>query len=217
MKILIGKKVGMTQIYNDKDVIIPTTIIQSNSCVVIDILNKQRNGYSAVQLGYGMKKNKNSSKAVIGHCNKANYDENCVPQIIKEFRVENKIDLEIGNKIEVDTFDTGEFVNITGVSKGRGFQGVVRRYGFKGIRASHGSGYSRRPGSSGHRTFPGNVIKGKKFPGQMGNYRSTISNLKIEKIDKDENLIYVKGAIPGPNNGIVLISLSNKRIKNRED
>ena len=215
MKKLIGRKNGMEQLYNKFGNIVTVTKIKINPCIIIDYRTKKDNGYDAVQLGTENKKIKNVTKAIIGHCQKKlgktiEYNDKYVPKIIREFRIkEDEHSLDIGKLIEVDVFNIGEFVDIIGTTKGRGFQGVVKRYGFRGGRASHGGGLGRKPGSVGCCATPSNIYKGRKMPGHMGNNRRTILNIRIEKIEQDKGLLYVKGSIPGPNNGIVLIRLSN--------
>lgn len=209
MKALIGKKVGMTQIYDETGVVIPVTVIEAGPCPVLDIKNQERDGYSAVQLGFGKKRAKNVTKALLGHMAKSGTDAAPVSKM-KEFRVDST-DLEIGSVVKADAFEVEEFLDVTGIAKGRGFQGVVKRYNFGGGRYSHGGGWKRKPGSIGACEFPGRVDKGKKMPGQMGNVQRTIQNLKIVRIDAEDNLIFVKGAIPGPKGGIVTVKKSIKK------
>ena len=209
MKALIGKKIGMTQLYDETGVVIPVTVIQAGPCPVLDIKSQELNGYSAVQLGFGKKKAKNVSKAMLGHLAKSGNDAEPVAKI-KEFRVDD-VDVEIGAVVTADAFEVDEYLDVTGVVKGRGFQGVVKRYNFAGGRYSHGGGWKRKPGSIGQCEFPGRVDKGKKMPGQMGNVQRTIQNLKIVRIDSEDNLIFVKGAIPGAKGGIVTIKKSIKK------
>ena len=210
MKGLIGKKLGMTQLYNEKGVVTPVTVIQAGPCTVIDQMTVERNGYSAMQLGFGNRKAKNVSSAVKGHCEKSGKKET-PPEIIREIRIEKDSDLTVGSVIKADIFGENEFVDVIGTSKGKGFQGVVRRYHFAGGRASHGGGWTRRPGSSGCRELPGNLIKNKRFPGHMGNEKTTTINLKVIKVDKDQSLLFVKGAVPGPNGGVVIVRSAKKK------
>ncbi len=210
MKRIIGKKIGMTQLFDDKGVLTPVSVIQAGPCVVLDLKTEERDGYSAVQLGYGSKKAKNVTKAILGHCAKTGNDTN-PPIVIREFRLDSVDDIEIGSEVTADSFEEGEYLDVTGTVKGRGFQGVVKRYNFGGGRYSHGGGWKRKPGSIGQCEFPGRVDKGKKMPGQMGNVRRTIQNLNIVRVDKDDNLIFVKGAIPGCNGGTVFIRSAKKK------
>lgn len=207
---LIGKKIGMTQVYNEKGTLVPVTVIEAGPCVVLDLKTKEKNGYSSIQLGFGEKKAKNVSKAIIGTCKKAGR-ENRPPCKIAEVRLETDSDLQIGAELKSDIFAANEFVDIIGITKGRGFQGVVRRHNFAGGRASHGGGWHRRTGSIGQKELPGNIIKGKRMPGQMGNDRRTIQNLLVVKVSPEENLLFVKGAVPGPNGGIVQVKSAKKK------
>ena len=210
MKGLIGKKVGMTQIYDETGKVSPVTVLQVGPCTVLENLTMEKNGYSAVQLGFGEKKAKNVSKAIKGHCEKSGRNEN-PPAVIKEFRVEKDSDLEIGSELTADMFAENDFVDVVGTIKGRGFQGVVKRYNFGGGRYSHGGGWKRKPGSIGQCEFPGRVDKGKKMPGHMGNVQRTIQNLKIVRVDAKDNLIFIKGAVPGPNGGIIVVRSAKKK------
>ncbi len=210
MKSLIGKKLGMSQVYDENGVLTPVTVLEAGPCVVLDLKTNEKNGYSAVQLGSGNRKAKNVSKAILGHCAKTGNDAN-PPQVIREFREDSIDDIEIGAEVKADIFEAGEYLDISGTIKGRGFQGVVKRYNFGGGRYSHGGGWKRKPGSIGQCEFPGRVDKGKKMPGQMGNVRRTIQNLLIVRIDVNDNLIFVKGAVPGPKGGTLLIRSAKKK------
>ncbi|OGV52727.1 MAG: 50S ribosomal protein L3 [Lentisphaerae bacterium GWF2_44_16] len=207
---LIGKKIGMTQVYNEKGTLVPVTVIEAGPCVVLDLKTKEKNGYSSIQLGFGEKKVKNVSKAIVGTCKKAGR-ENRPPCKIAEVRLDADSDLQIGAELKTDIFAANEFVDIIGITKGRGFQGVVKRYNFAGGRASHGGGWHRRTGSIGQKEMPGNIVKGKRMPGQMGNERRTIQNLLVVKVSPEENLLFVKGAVPGPNGGIVHVKSAKKK------
>jgi len=209
-KALIAKKLGMSQVYDDNGRLIPVTVLQAGPCTVIDVKTVEKHGYSAVQLGLGSRKAKNVSKAVKGHLRKAGLEEN-PPAVIKEFRTINDSDAEIGSQVDVSLFVEGDFLDVSGTMKGRGFQGVVKRYNFAGGRYSHGGGWKRKPGSIGQCEFPGRVDKGKKLPGQMGNVKRTVQNLKIVKITPDDNIIMVKGAVPGPTGGTVYIRSAIKK------
>ncbi|MDD5728277.1 MAG: 50S ribosomal protein L3 [Victivallales bacterium] len=214
MKGLIGKKLGMSQVFDDSGKVTPVTVIQAGPCTVVEVMTKDRNGYSAVQLGFGSKKAKNVSKAMLGHFKKANLKTE-LPAICREFRTEKDPDLELGSVIGADTFAADEYLDVTGIIKGRGFQGVVKRYNFSGGRYSHGGGWKRKPGSIGQCEFPGRVDKGKKLPGQMGNVRRTIQNLRIVRVIADENILLVKGAVPGPVGGTVLLRSAVKKVNSK--
>ena len=209
MKGLIGKKIGMTQVYDEKGVLIPVTVIEAGPCVVTAVKTVERDGYSAIQLGYGSRKAKNLTKADRGHLAKAGVTGDKLPAILREIRTTETA--EPGSVLKADIFADGEFLDIVGVSKGRGFQGVVKRYNFGGGRASHGGGWTRRTGSIGCREWPGNIIKGKKMPGHMGNVRRTVQNLQIVKVMPEDNVLLVKGAIPGANGGILLVRSAIKK------
>lgn len=210
MKGLIGKKIGMTQVYDEQGRIIPVTAIQAGPCVVVDVKTKDRDGYSALQLGFGERKVKNATKALQGHCEKAGIKGN-PPSRLREFRTQNDPAVELGSVLNADVFAENDYLDVTGVIKGRGFQGVVKRYNFGGGRASHGGAWTRRTGSIGQCEFPGRVDKGKKMPGHMGNVRRTIQNLKVVRVMVDDNILLVKGAVPGPNGGTLLIREAIKK------
>jgi len=211
MKGLIGKKVGMTQVYDDKGVLIPVTVVEAGPCKVVGVKTVEKDGYSAIQVGFGEKKAKNISKSVQGFLAKAGVSEN-LPAFIREFRLaEGDASYEIGAELKADLFAEGEFLDVTGTCKGRGFAGVMVRHHFKGGRDGHGGGWHRKPGSIGCRESPGNIIKGKRMAGHLGNDKTTVQNLKIVKVDTEDNLIFISGAIPGPNGGMVLVKKAKKK------
>jgi large subunit ribosomal protein L3 len=201
---LIGKKIGMTRIFNEAGVQIPVTVIEAGPCPVVQVKSDETDGYSAVQLGFGAQKAKRASKAEVGHAAKGGLE--AAPRLMREFTLENGEQYQVGQELTVEQFEAGDRVKVTGRSKGRGFQGVVKRHGFAGRPASHGHSMSRTPGSMGPGTDPSRVIKGKKLPGRMGGTRTTIRNLQIVRVDGERNLIFVKGGVPGARNGYVLIS-----------
>lgn len=201
---LIGKKIGMTRIFNDEGVQIPVTVIEAGPCPVVQVKNGEVDGYGAVQLGFASKKAKRTSRAEAGHALRAGLE--AAPRVLREFRVGETEVYEVGQQLTVSQFEPGDRVKVTGHSKGRGFQGVVKRHGFAGRPGSHGHPMSRNPGSMGPGTDPSRVIKGKKLPGQMGGTRTTIRNLQVVRVDGDRNLIFVKGGVPGARDGYVLIS-----------
>ncbi|MDD3118789.1 MAG: 50S ribosomal protein L3 [Victivallales bacterium] len=210
MKGLIGKKLGMTQVYSEQGILTPVTVIEAGPCVVVDVKTAEKDGYSALQLGYGRRKAKNVSKPVMGHFKRSGLENN-PPAIVREFRLAEDPQAELGSEIKAEVFDGTEYLDITGITKGRGFQGVVKRWNFRGGRYSHGGGWKRKPGSIGCREWPAHVIKGKKLPGQMGNVQRTIQNLKLVQLRAEENLLFVKGAIPGPTGGIIMIKSARKK------
>ncbi|MBU8902152.1 MAG: 50S ribosomal protein L3 [Victivallales bacterium] len=214
MKGLIGKKLGMSQVFDDSGKVTPVTVIQAGPCTVVDVMTKDRDGYSAIQLGFGSKKAKNVSKAMLGHFKKANLKTD-LPSVSREFRTEKDPEVELGSIICADIFAADEFLDVTGTVKGRGFQGVVKRYNFAGGRYSHGGGWKRKPGSIGQCEFPGRVDKGKKMPGQMGNVRRTIQNLRVVRVMAEENILFVKGAVPGPVGGTVLLRSAIKKTNSK--
>jgi len=210
MKGLIGKKVGMTQVYDEKGVLIPVTVIQAGPCVVLGLKTVERDGYAAVQFGFGERKLKNATKALIGASKKAGL-EKTPPQVVKEFRLDEGQSFELGAQVKADIFETNEFIDVTGTCKGRGFQGVMRRHHFKGGRDGHGGGWHRKPGSIGCRELPGNIIKGKRMAGHLGNDKTTVQNLRVVKVSAEENLLFVRGAVPGPNGGTILVRKAKKK------
>jgi len=201
---LIGKKVGMTRIFDDEGVQVPVTVIEAGPCPVVGTRSFDEDGYAAIQLGFGAKKAKRTSGAEMGHAAKAGLE--AAPRLMREFRIENGEEYEVGQELTVELFEAGDRVKVTGRSKGRGFQGVVKRHGFRGRPGSHGHPMSRNPGSLGPGTDPSRVIKGKKLPGQMGRSRTTIRNLQVVRVDGERNLLFVKGGVPGARDGYVLIS-----------
>ena len=209
MKGLIGKKVGMTQVYDEAGVLIPVTVIEAGPCVVTAVKTEERDGYSAVQLGFGARKAKNVTKACAGHLAKAGVTGDKLPAILREFRAVGEA--AVGEVVKADAFAAGEFLDIVGYTKGRGFQGVVKRYNFGGGRASHGGAWTRRTGSIGCCEWPGRVNKGKRMPGHMGNTRCTVQNLQIVKVMAEDNVLLVKGAVPGAKGGILLLSGALKK------
>lgn len=200
---LIGTKVGMTRIFTEDGTSVPVTVVKAGPCPVLQIKSEDTDGYSAVQLGFGAKKIKHATLAERGHATKAGVQD--TPRFVREFPVAEGDELEIGQSITVEVFEEGDTVKVTGTSKGRGFQGVVKRWGFAGRPASHGHPMSRNPGSLGPGTDPSRVIKGKKMPGRMGGTRVTVDNLKIMRVDVDRNLLFIKGGIPGSRNSYLLI------------
>lgn len=203
---LLGKKLGMTQMFNKEGNLVPVTLIQAGPCNILQIKNKENDGYSAIQVGFEERKKKRATKAEIGHCSKA---KTGVKKLVREFR-DDPLDAkyELGQVLTVDVFDGVEVIDVTSTSKGKGFAGVMKRWGFHGGPATHGCTTPRSAGSVGAGTDPGRVLKGKKMAGRMGGDKCTVRNLDVIKIDKDRNLMFVKGAVPGPNGGYVMIRKS---------
>ena len=204
---LIGKKLGMTQIFWDDGSVIPVTAIEAGPCVVIQKKAGDVDGYDAIQLGFDRVKEKAVNKPLKGHFKKA--DKGSF-RILREFRLESTDDYEVGSELKADIFAVGDYIDVVGTTRGRGFAGVVKRHGFKGGKATHGSMFHRAPGSIGASAWPSRVFKGKKMPGHMGNHRQTVQNLMVVGIRPEQNLILVKGSVPSGKNGIVLIKDSIK-------
>lgn len=207
IKTLIGKKIGMTQLFNDDGMIVPVTIIKAGPCTVVAKKIKQTDGYNAIQLGFEEVKSYKVSKPVLGQFTKNNISP---LKILKEFRDIEVDEFKIGDKIDVSVFNDTKVVSISGITKGKGFQGVVKRWGFAGGKDTHGSNFHRAPGSIGQSSYPSKVFKGLKLPGHMGSSKVTILNVKVVKVDTVENLLYVKGAVPGANNGVLYIYAGNE-------
>ncbi len=208
MKFILGKKLDMTQVWRG-DEVIPVTRIQAGPCTVVQIKNRAKDKYSAIQLAYGARKEKNINKAQIGHVKKAGSAGN--PAYMREFRLDKNganedIKINVGDAIDVLTFAPGDMVKITGTSKGKGFQGVVKQFGFSGSKKTHGNkDQERMPGSNGA-TGPAHVFKGARMPGRMGGDKVTTANLEIVEVDKDNDILLVKGAVPGVRGGLVMVS-----------
>ena len=211
MKALIGKKIGMTQVYDEQGTLIPVTVIEAGPCVVTAVKTVERDGYDALQLGFGARKAKNLSRAEKGHLTKAVAVDEAgkLPAVLREFRGMDAA--EPGAVLNVGVFAAGDFLDVVGTTKGRGFQGVVKRWNFGGGRASHGGAWERRPGSIGCCEFPGRVAKGKKMAGHYGCDRRTVQNLKVVRVNVEENDLMVKGAVPGANGGILLVRSALKK------
>lgn len=193
----------MTQLFGDGGAAVPVTVVEAGPCPVLQIKSAESNGYSALQLGFGAQTAKRATRAEVGHAAKAGVD--FAPATLREFRVASTDGFEVGQRLTVEQFQPGDKVKVTGTTKGRGFQGVVKRHGFRGRPASHGHPKKRNPGSIGPGTNPSRVIKGKKMPGQMGASQQTVRNLRIERIDAERNLVYIRGAVPGARNSLVFI------------
>ncbi|OIN96467.1 MAG: 50S ribosomal protein L3 [Deltaproteobacteria bacterium CG1_02_45_11] len=201
---LIGKKLGMTNLFSSDSKYLPVTVVQAGPCVVIQIKTSATDGYNALQLGFEEKKESRIKKPLKGHFKKSG-GEACFAYL-REFPVDDPSEYSLGQTITLDSFKVGDSVDVTGTIKGRGFAGVIKRHGFHGGGATHGSGTHRAPGSIGSSAWPSRVVKGKKLPGHYGAYRKTVRNLEIVDIKSEENLIMIKGALPGFRSGLVVIN-----------
>ena len=200
---IIGRKIGMTQVYADDGRAVPVTVIEAGPCVVIQRKSKQKDGYSAIQVGLvERRRTKRVTKAMKGHFDKAGIPP-C--RVLREFRVDDGAEVKVGDKVSVDMFAPGDAINVTGISKGKGFQGVVKRHHFRGGAATHGSMFHRAPGSIGASAFPSRVLKGMRGAGHMGQDQVTVRNLKVIRVDAEKNIMLVRGAVPGANDGYVVI------------
>ncbi|HCZ05701.1 MAG TPA: 50S ribosomal protein L3 [Thermotogae bacterium] len=212
MKGLIGRKIGMTRLFVN-DVSVPVTVIKAGPCVVVQKKSRETDGYDALQLGFEEIPERKVNRPMLGHFKRAKVKPF---RILKEFRVENPDEYEEGQTLDVSIFSEGELVDVTGWTKGRGFAGAMKRWGFRGGPKSHGSKFHRELGSTGQHTEPARTFKGKKMPGRYGNERVTILNLEIVKIDRENNLIAVKGGVPGARGSLVLIRSANKAPKPKQ-
>lgn len=202
MKGIIGRKIGMARVFDDKGEVVPVTVIEAGPCPVVDVRTKDKHGYNAIQIGFGRRKKSRTNKATAGHCGKAGVEP---MQLLREMRVDDVAGFKVGMEIKADLFKVGEQVRVTGVTKGKGFQGVVKRWGFHGCGDGHGSTSHRRPGSIGQCASPGRIWKNKRMPGHTGAARMTVRNLKVVRVDAENNLIAVKGAVPGHPRGYVIV------------
>ncbi len=201
---IIGKKIGMTQIFDETGKVVPVTVIEAGPCVVVQKKTAENDGYEAVQLGFGEIRAKRVNKPLQGHFKKADV---AMKRTLKEFRLEDISALNVGDIVKADTFAEGDIVDVSGTSKGHGFSGTIKRHNFARLKETHGTGpVHRHAGSMGACSSPSRIFKGKGMPGQYGNVKVTVQNLKIVKIDAENNLIAVKGAVPGPKNGTVTIT-----------
>ncbi len=205
---IIGKKIGMTQIFDDKGKVVPVTVVEAGPCVVVQKKTLENDGYEAVQVGFGDQKPQRVKKPLTGHFKKA---DAAPKKVLRELRLEDTSALNVGDLIKADVFETGEKVDITGVSKGKGYAGVIKRWNFHRLKETHGTGpVARHGGSNGAISDPSRVWKGLKMAGHMGAETVTVQNLTVVKVDAENNLIAIKGAVPGPNGGTVVIRNSVK-------
>ena len=209
MKAIIGKKVGMTQIFDENGYVIPVTVIEAGPCTVAQVKSVDTDGYNAVQLCFGEVKDKHINKPEKGHFAKSKL---AAKEHLREFRVETA-DVKVGEEVKADVFAAGDKIDVQGTTKGKGFQGVIKRHGQSRGPMGHGSMYHRRPGSMGSTSTPGRVFKGKKLPGHMGVQTVTIQNLDVVRVDMDKNVLLVKGSVPGPKGAILKIKATVKSAK----
>ena len=202
MKGIIGKKVGMTQVFDEQGTVTPVTVIEAEPNVIVQIKTVDTDGYNAVQVASGNVKEKRVNKPSKGHFDKAGIE---YKKYLREFSVDNTEGLNVGDEIKVSVFEEGQKVDVIGTSKGKGTQGVIRRHGFGRGRESHGSKFHRMPGGMGAASYPGRVWKGHRMAGKMGHERVTVQNLQVVKVFEDKNLLLVKGAVPGPKKGLVIV------------
>jgi len=208
-KAILATKVGMTQIFNDEGQLIPVTVLQAGPCTVTQVKTEENDGYAAVQVGFGEIREKLVNKPEKGHFAKAGVD---AKRFVKEFRFENAAEYAVGQEIKADIFAAGDHIDATAISKGKGYQGAIKRHGQSRGPMSHGSKYHRHAGSNGAASDPSRVFKGKKMPGQMGHVQVTVQNLEIVRVDTENNLLLVKGAVPGPKKSLVTIKESVKSL-----
>lgn len=209
-KAILGKKVGMTQIFSEEGQLIPVTVVEAGPCLVVQKKEEETDGYSSVQLGYGEVKERRVNKPSKGHFDKAGVTYR---KHLKEFRLANASEYEVGQEVKVDIFQAGDKIDVTGTSKGKGFAGVIKRWNQHRGPMAHGSKYHRSPGSMGGSSTPSKVFKGKKLPGQMGNKTITVQNLEIVRVDVENNLLLIKGAVPGIKGALLSIkdTVKNKK------
>ena len=208
-KAILATKVGMTQIFNDEGVLIPVTVLQAGPCVVTQVKTQENDGYEAVQVGFAEKREKLVNKPEKGQFDKAGVS---CKRYVREFKFENAAEYELGQEIKADIFAAGDHIDATAISKGKGFQGAIKRHGQSRGPMAHGSKYHRHAGSNGACSDPSKVFKGKKMPGQMGNKQITVQNLEIVRVDAENNLLLVKGAVPGPKKSLVTIKETVKTL-----
>lgn len=209
MKGILGKKLGMTQVFNENGQVFPVTVVEAGPCVVLQKKTMETDGYEAIQIGFGDQKEHRMNKPSLGHMKKAG---STPKRFVKEVRGVNLDEYEVGKEVTVSIFEAGEIVDVTGTSKGKGFQGSIRRHNFSRGPMAHGSRYHRGPGSLGS-IDPMRVFKGRPLPGHMGAEKVTVQNLEIVKVDLERNLLLIKGAIPGPKKGQVIIKKAIKSVK----
>lgn len=206
-KAIIARKIGMTQIFTEDGTVVPVTVLQAGPCPVVQVKTVENDGYSAVQLGFE-EKTKNVTKPAKGHFEKANVP---AQKFLKEFRLADAENYQIGQMVTVESFAAGDYVDVTGRSKGKGYQGAIKRHGQHRGPMAHGSKYHRYAGSMGNASFPGRVFKGKKLPGHMGAVQITVQNLEVVRVDAENNLLLIKGAVPGAKKTVVTVRNAVKK------
>ena len=207
-KAILGKKLGMTQIFTEDGLLVPVTVVEAGPCVVTQVKTQEKDGYSALQVGYEDVRPKLVNKPTKGHFDKSNIS---YKRCLREFKLDNVEDYNVGSEIKVDIFTPGEKVDVTGISKGKGFAGTIKRWNQHRGPMSHGSRYHRRPGSMGPGSSPGRVFKSKRLPGRMGFDKVTVANLEIVRVDADRNLLLIKGAVPGAKGTLLTIKETVKK------
>jgi len=205
---ILGKKLGMTQVFAEDGTLIPVTVVEAGPCVVTQIKTQEKDGYNAIQLGFGNIREKLVNKPLKGHFEKAGVP---LRRYLREFKFENVNEYQVGDEIKADIFANGDRVDVVGKSKGKGFAGSIKRWNQHRGPMSHGSKYHRGPGSMGATTSPGRVFKTKNLPGRMGNERVTVQNLEVVKVDAERNLLLIKGSVPGPKGSMLIIKESVKQ------
>ncbi len=200
---IIGRKLGMTQIFDDGGAAVPVTVIEAGPCPVTHVRTPDVDGYAAVQLAWGAQKDRRATKAELGHARKAGLEH--APRVLKEFHLAEGASPAVGETLTVEQFEVGQRVKVTGTTKGRGFQGAVKRHGFRGRPGSHGHPKKRNVGTLGPGTNPSRTIKGKKMPGHMGDRQHTLPIVRIERVDAERNLLFIRGAVPGARNAVVFV------------
>ncbi|AAO37056.1 50S ribosomal protein L3 [Clostridium tetani] len=206
-KAIIGRKLGMTQIFDENNRVVPVTVVEAGPCTVVQKKSVEKDGYEAIQVGYGEIREKLVNKPLKGHFEKAGVG---LSRMLREFKLENVSEYQVGQEIKVDIFEAGEKIDVTGTSKGKGYQGIIKRWNAHRGPMSHGSKFHRAVGSMGAASYPARTFKNKRMAGHMGNVKSTVLNLEVVKTIPEKNLILIKGGIPGPNKGYVIIRNSIK-------
>lgn len=199
---LIGKKIGMTQLFEESGRVVPVSVVEAGPCPIVQVKTNEKEGYTAIQIGFVEARESRLSKAEVGHTKKANLTPR---RILREVRVDDPSAFKVGDTLDVKVFEGAKVVHVTGTSKGKGFQGTIRRHHFQRGRKTHGNKNYREPGSVGASAYPSRTFPGKRMPGRMGGVRSTTRNLTLVQIDAENNLLFIKGSIPGANNGIVIV------------